>query len=78
MLKKPVTTQQPKSTRHKASEASSDLIRSQAAEQPGVASAETSSSPADIARAKLAELSVSEADVAAAIRWARSTERASG
>ncbi len=52
--------------------------RSQAAEQPGGAPDEVISRPAEAARAKVAKLGVSEADVADAIRWARSTEHSSG
>lgn len=59
-----------------APDPSSDAMRSQAARQPRGAP-EESSRLADTTRAKIADLGISETDVAAAIRWARSTEQPS-
>lgn len=77
MCEKPGTTQPQKPTRPEAVDTPTGAMRSQTARQPDVAPAEASLRPADIARAKIAKLGVSEADVVDAIRWARSTEQPS-
>lgn len=73
-----MTAQPPESTGPGSAAEPTDARRSQAAVQPGTAPEETISRRAEAARAKVAELGVSQADVADAIRWARSTEPPSG
>ena len=77
MSEKPATAPPRKSTGPEASDTTTDPIRSQPAERQGIAPAEPSARSADIARTKIADLGISEVDVADAIRWARSTEQSS-
>lgn len=77
MCEKPATAQPQKPTRPEAVDTPTDAMRSQTGRQPGETPEEVSR-PADTARAKIAKLGVSEADVVDAIRWARSTEQPSG
>lgn len=74
MSEKPATAQPQKPTRSEPADTPTGPIRSRTAEQQSIAPVGRSSRPADAARAKIAKLGISEADVAAAIRWARSTE----
>lgn len=74
MSEKPETARPEKSMRPGAPDPSTDAMRSQTVRQPRGAP-EESSRPADTTRAKIEDLGISETDVAAAIRWARSTEQ---